>query len=129
MSNFKQFKAHYEYLQKAVQEEDVLPFLKTIQKRYRKYFKKLEKANEKILRYRQNNEPADPDTLATQRDLSMQLEELHLISKEYSEFEKTREEVKAPEPITKVVVDEKATAQAFDEGFAAGKAEGGDDAD
>jgi cell fate (sporulation/competence/biofilm development) regulator YlbF (YheA/YmcA/DUF963 family) len=53
----------------------------------------------------------------------MQLEEILLFSKEFQDYESTREEVKAPEPVEKIVVDEAATKQAYDDGFAAGRKE------
>jgi len=64
MSNIKEFNSHYEKLSEEVRHESVNPYLKVVQKRYRKYIKKLNNASEKKRRAEKENKPIDADTLA-----------------------------------------------------------------
>ena len=41
MNEFETYKKYYEQLSEDVRADDVTPYLKVVQKRYRKYYKKL----------------------------------------------------------------------------------------
>ncbi len=84
------YKAHYEGLSSDVRAENVNPYLKVVQGRYRKYLKKLATATEKQEKLKAQGKAEDTDTLALQRDLEMQLEEIHYLTVEFQKWDETR---------------------------------------
>ena len=77
-----------------------------VQKRYRKYFKKLNAASEKKAKLEKEKKPVDADTLASLRDLDMQLEEIHYLTVEFQKWDQKRvaEEAKKEEAVPETPV-------------------------